>query len=250
MSGPLVVGATDPMVMWCAEGAIMSARSTADRGGLGDVGLVVGSPGPQDWGTIGEMERFVAVLGAETPGGAYFHDVVHRAEVVCALESADLGSVVGLDVPSVVTGLPRPPSKPAPEAEAEADRYCAMIRDGLASAEDPADTSTIAIVAGRGAMLAARAVAAWQSGRAVAALTDAPVPEALSGGGALVAQQVLVAYEAADLLSRAAPLRRSLARQGQRSMERMPTVDEVATRILEAIALASAGRNRTAVVSA
>ena len=248
MSDRLIIGATDPVVMWCLAPAVESACRHADLTGLRDVGLIVGSPHAEQWGHVQEMPHVVAIVGVQRKSGAYASPLAERADVLCLLEEADLHGAAGTATPCVEIGVPRPPQIPPPDLTPDA--RVTRIYGAIADAANPPDARTVSVVAGEGGPLSARIAASWQQGSPVVALADGPMPPLLPSGAALVATTTLVAYEALNVLARGAPLRRAVARRGRQALSRMPSTAEVASRILEAMVLASGGPDRTRFISA
>ena len=160
---------------------------------------------------------------------------------IALLHPAEAGMISSVlrEGETVTLGLPAPrPTDPASGLDLGSlpSSLERLLRDRIGKV--PPDAPGITWVRGFGSAPLSSALEAWAAQRAVIALPQTPREPLLVRGGALFATSPLHAIEATAYLLSSPALTRTLAARGARIAARQPSIEEVASRLAEAIELA------------
>jgi hypothetical protein len=229
----------DPALRRAAERVIGLAASwgALDPAGPGEA-LLVGADDPNL--AAGRDAGPLVLLPAVGPArpARWAAALVASADAVALLDPAEalaLGAVLR-DRSVLLVGL-TPPAAGPEERGVQAMGAPASARAAWLAEEGafPDDGPGVRWIWGRGAAPLAAAAEAWTAGRAVVALPGTIDHELLRRGGALRADTPLEALEATRYVRSAPPLAGALAARGRAALSLLPTPEESAVRLCEAV---------------
>lgn len=195
---------------------------------------VVGAPRASDWPTIATWNGEVHAL--VTPGCLYQDALIERADTRLCFGSdeallTDAQIMGSIEVPRIDTvSATAPPPLGTPLGD--------VWKRRLEGRRALPETCGVAWVGGAGSAAMADASDAWARGRAVIAYGEEAM-RPLAPGAALPALTALEVDEATSFLDECPAIARALARAGIRGRSRLPTPEEAALSLVDAVRLGS-----------
>ncbi|GEM_PF-3675566 len=231
----------DAAVAMLLQPVLAAAFDHARREGVTMV-IGCGSPGVPLAPDGGRM-LVIPALGPDTPpawaldriGSSHAVGLLDRSEAVAMRQARP-------DAPAVLVGLPQPERGERTHGLDMGDvpEYLDVAWAEV-EGDVPHDGPGVTWIRGTGSVPVARAVVAWAEGRAVVALPGTMRHPLLRAGGVLQAESPLDAIEATTFVRQNAALVSALSARGRAASTTLPTREQAAERLREAIVLVASG---------